>query len=298
MESRKLFLFISSTVLLAALFFNPSRAFDCATNKNHKNHVVRTIVVDHRGHGHYTKIQHAINSVPNGNKQWIGIHVSAGRYIEKVTIGPKKTCIFLYGAGIYSTVVEWGDHGDISTGYTFSTAATNIIVKGITFKNTYNLNITSHKRAPVEQAVAAVKCAISVSAEGYGKRIQFGYITAQRRESASEPGGFVFKYCYFGGSTKAYLGRPWGPYARVLVYSSYLSDNIIPKGWSTWSSGKFIEQKHDSVFSEHNCYGPGSNTGQRVPWEKKLSGHELMKLVNTSYINSDRWLEKLPHDFY
>ena len=60
---------------------------------------------------------------------------------------------------------------------------------------------------------------------------QPGFITAQSRDNANHPGGFVFKDCNVVGNGTAYLGRPWRGFARVLFYNSTLTNVVVPKGW-------------------------------------------------------------------
>jgi pectin methylesterase-like acyl-CoA thioesterase len=43
--------------------------------------VVKTITVDKSGNGNFKTIQEAINSVPNGNLQWIRVQVHQGIYM-------------------------------------------------------------------------------------------------------------------------------------------------------------------------------------------------------------------------
>jgi len=40
----------------------------------------KTIVVDQSGHGDFTTVQSAVNSVPDGNRDWVRIHVKRGTY--------------------------------------------------------------------------------------------------------------------------------------------------------------------------------------------------------------------------
>lgn len=43
--------------------------------------VVRTITVDKSGNGNFTTIQAAINSIPDGNSQWIRVDIHQGVYV-------------------------------------------------------------------------------------------------------------------------------------------------------------------------------------------------------------------------
>lgn len=63
-----------------------------------------------------------------------------------------------------------------------------------------------------------------------------GYMTAQGRQRASDTDGFVFKNCWLTGSAKAYLGRGWSSYARVLYYQTFMEDVVVPQGWLAWEA--------------------------------------------------------------
>lgn len=62
-----------------------------------------------------------------------------------------------------------------------------------------------------------------------------GFIAAQARASPNDGSGFVFKQCNVTGNGKAFLGRAWKAYSRVIYYDSFLSDIIVPQGWDAWT---------------------------------------------------------------
>lgn len=121
---------------------------------------------DHcRGHGDFTTVQSAVNSVPDGNRDWVRIHVKRGTYKfvyiallfpckEKVTVASAKERILLEGEGSKWTTIEWGDHAsllqsnssvffpqDTLSSATFTLSAANFVARGIQFVNTYNLGV-------------------------------------------------------------------------------------------------------------------------------------------------------------
>ncbi|KAL0366739.1 UNVERIFIED_CONTAM: putative pectinesterase 29, partial [Sesamum radiatum] len=63
-----------------------------------------------------------------------------------------------------------------------------------------------------------------------------GYITAQGRSHAQDTNGFVFRNCKIVGNGKAFLGRPWREYARVVFYNTSMSSIVVPQGWDAWFS--------------------------------------------------------------
>lgn len=51
-----------------------------------------------------------------------------------------------------------------------------------------------------------------------------------------------------GGTSYAYLGRPWGPFGRVVFAFTYMDQCIKPAGWNNW--GK-IENERSACFYEY-----------------------------------------------
>jgi len=51
-----------------------------------------------------------------------------------------------------------------------------------------------------------------------------------------------------GGSSYAYLGRPWGPFGRVVFAFTYMDHSIKPAGWNNW--GK-LENEKSACFYEY-----------------------------------------------
>ncbi|KAI4307949.1 hypothetical protein L6164_031073 [Bauhinia variegata] len=78
------------------------------------------------------------------------------------------------------------------------------------------------------------------------------YITAQGREFMTETSGFVFKECKITGNGKAYLGRAYRAFSRVIIANSVLTNVVYPVGWYAW----------DHVGHEANLtYVEEGNTG-------------------------------------
>jgi hypothetical protein len=47
-------------------------------------------------------------------------------------------------------------------------------------------------------------------------------------------------------------------------------------------------------MAEAECTGKGANRTGRVPWSKTLTGDELAKFVDISYVSADGWLSAQP----
>ncbi|XP_052194104.1 probable pectinesterase 29 [Diospyros lotus] len=124
---------------------NPDQAITIRYDAKHKpklKHIFETsLVVDQSGHGNFTAVQAAIDSVKPNNHAWARIQVKAGVYSEKVTIPSEKQFIFLEGESRRRTVIQWGDAGSVAYSSTFTLLADNFVAKNIAFKNTYNLNL-------------------------------------------------------------------------------------------------------------------------------------------------------------
>jgi pectinesterase len=49
---------------------------------------------------------------------------------------------------------------------------------------------------------------------------------------------------------------------------------------------------------EEGNRGPGADKSKRVKWMKHLSGHELDKFLNISYIDEEGWISELPKTLF
>ncbi|KAK3194303.1 hypothetical protein Dsin_025613 [Dipteronia sinensis] len=88
--------------------------------------------------------------------------------------------------------------------------------------------------------------------------------------------------CTFTGTGKAYLGRAYVAYSRVIIFNSTLSDIVISQGWEAWN---YKNQPQNIVYADSGCSGPVADTSKRVFWEKKLSAAEMKQFVDISYID-------------
>jgi len=116
----------------------------------------------------------------------------------------------------------------------------------------------------------------------YGK--QGGFFTA-----ASTPQevayGYVFRNCRFTGSAPAgcfYLGRPWRPYAKVLIMNSYLGPIVNKAGWDNWGNSA---NESTTSFAEYNNHGEGAGITERVSWSKNLTDTEAKELTISTILS-------------
>ncbi|THU69025.1 hypothetical protein C4D60_Mb08t10000 [Musa balbisiana] len=143
-----------------------------------------------------------------------------------------------------------------------------------------------HIRCLIKLLCVTQRCNIST----VQSRQKPGYVTAQGRNSTSDNGGFVFKWCTISGPQATYLGRAWKQYSRVIFYQTCMSDIIVPEGWYIWNA----KDEGLVTFAESGCTGPGSDLSGRVKWEKQLSDDELKKFIDISYIDGEGWLDAQP----
>nr|GMD83467.1 probable pectinesterase 29 [Ipomoea batatas] len=135
------------------------------------------------------------------------------------------------------------------------------------------------------------ECRIVVNAGSIGEGT-IGYITAQGRSRAQDSNAFVFKNSEVVGNGRALLGRAWRSYARTIFYNSSLSNIVVPQGWDSWSNKDY---EHQLTFAEVECYGPGSDTSKRVPWEARLSQEMVKYFTSMDFIDGDQWIRKQPY---
>ncbi|CAI0551729.1 unnamed protein product, partial [Linum tenue] len=260
---------------------------------------------------------------------------------EQVTIPHDKPCIFLEGEGRKSTIITYNDHSQTDKSATFSSYPPNVIGKGITFQNSYNLGMSipkiyspalaarvyGDKSAFYDCGFVGVQDTLWDAAgrhyfsncyvEGavdfiFGRGQSFyetcnctqnaeikvtggGFITAQGRENANDPSGFVFS----GGRVEdgapgvhTLLGRAYRKYSRVIFQSTYLSAAIDPRGWDAWHYAG-----QNFVYVEADCRGPGADKSKRVPWEKNLDPRDpslLRQFSKEVFVDQDGWIANQP----
>ncbi|XP_011023919.1 PREDICTED: putative pectinesterase 52 [Populus euphratica] len=333
-------LFNVIVILFITISSSNSQAIDCKPGRGKK--VRKTVVVDQSGKGHFIKIQDAIDSIPINNDRWIKVRINPGTYIEQVTIPDDKPCIFLEGRDRTLTTITYNAHERTDTSATFTSSPSNIVAKGITFKNSYNLPFKQNINYGIK--IPGVGVAPALSARIYGDKSAFydcaflgvqdtlwdvqgrhhffncyiegavdfifgagqsfyegcsinvtsnGVITAQGREFPNDPSGFVFSGCTISGikGVRAFLGRAYRPYSRVIFQDSYFSKVVDPLGWNAWG---YAGQEENFTYVEVKCKGPGSNKSKRVPWVRKPSTGQHQLFSKPSFIDQDGWLAKLP----
>ncbi|KAF2554442.1 hypothetical protein F2Q68_00016060, partial [Brassica cretica] len=120
-----------------------------------------------------------------------------------------------------------------------------------------------------------------------------GFITAQSRKSCQESTGYVFLRCVITGNGESgymYLGRPWGPFGRVVLAYTYMDACIRNDGWHNWGNA---ENERSACFYEYRCFGPGSCSSGRVTWSRELMDEEAGHFLHHSFVDPDQdrpWL--------
>lgn len=115
----------------------------------------------------------------------------------------------------------------------------------------------------------------------YGKTA--GYFTAASTPQGTAY-GYVFRNCRFTGSAAAgsfYLGRPWRPYAKVLIMNSYIGSIVHKAGWDNWSNPA---NEATTWYAEYNNHGGGASTTERVSWAKTITEAEAKTISITTIL--------------
>lgn len=99
------------------------------------------------------------------------------------------------------------------------------------------------------------------------------YVTAASTNQGKKY-GFVFNECKLTaaeGVGKAYLGRPWRDYARVVYLRCNIGKHIAPAGWVNWDK---TSRDKTAYYAEFESNGEGASTSQRVAWSHQLTKKE------------------------
>ena len=115
-----------------------------------------------------------------------------------------------------------------------------------------------------------------------------GYLTAASTPR-NQAKGYLFEGCKLTAApgVKAYLGRPWRPYAQTVFAGCEMGDHIYPEGWHNWNKK---EAEKSAYYAEFNNSGPGAALSARVKWSKQLSVKEARNHTLESYLaGDDNW---------
>jgi pectinesterase len=115
-----------------------------------------------------------------------------------------------------------------------------------------------------------------------------GFVTAAATPQESKF-GYVFLDCKLTGegAAKAYLGRPWRPYAAVAYLRCEIGPHVRPEGWDNWRNPA---NEKTARYAEYKCTGPGAATVKRVPWSRQLTDEEAGKYTIRNVLGgADGW---------
>jgi len=117
-----------------------------------------------------------------------------------------------------------------------------------------------------------------LTAASTDKGKKFGYVIMNSRITGNAP------------AESYYLGRPWRPYAKVVVMNTYLDNHIKPKGWHNWGD----PEKEKTVFyAEYQNKGPGFQPKNRVSWSYQLSDKEASSYTLVQIFDGWNPLERI-----
>ncbi|XP_022852851.1 probable pectinesterase 29 [Olea europaea var. sylvestris] len=210
--------------------------------------IYRTIFVDPSSKGNFTSIQSAIDSVPSNNNKWICIYIKAGIYREAVKISHDKPFIFLKGEGKWKTYIVWDNYGSIETSATFTSDADNIIVKSITFTNSYN--------RPFENSINPMRTAVAAKISGDKSSFyRCGFLGLQDT-LWDVKGRHYFKLCSIQGAVDFIFGSGQSIYERCTISAIAGALNGFA-GYITAQSRTSPSETNGFVFKDCNIVGNG-----------------------------------------
>ncbi|CAN1219483.1 Putative pectinesterase 52 [Linum perenne] len=159
---------------------------------------------------------------------------------EQVTIPPEKPCIFLEGKERRTTVIEFSAHAQTDSSSTFCSYPPDIVVKGITFKNTHNIGMslpTVYSRFGYAQVVPAVAARI------YGDKSAFydcAFIGVQDT-LWDATGRHYYLNCYIQGAVDFIFGSGQSFYENTQI-------NVTSGGFITAQYRKGRDDHSGFVF--------------------------------------------------
>jgi pectin methylesterase-like acyl-CoA thioesterase len=281
------------------------------TTQSYAPDVTRVVAKD--GSGDYTTVQAAFDDVPlNYPGKWI-IYVKPGTYYEKLILAENKINVVLKGDHPDSTILTYDDNASTSGGtsesYSIAVEADDFTAMDITFQNTnqvtqavalhvdgdrqsyYRCKLLGYqdtyytygtgriymKHCYIEGSVDFIfgrstvvfdSCEINenrndgkLTAASTEPESKFGYVFLDCRITADEIG-------YNGTPVSSFvLGRPWQKAPRTVFIRCEEPAELSAAGWETWNV-------LPAIYAEYQCFGPGSDTTNRISIGRQLTDEE------------------------
>ncbi|KAJ3709233.1 hypothetical protein LUZ61_012938 [Rhynchospora tenuis] len=195
----------------------------------------------------YKSIQAAIDAVPEGNSQWVVVHVRAGTYREQVVVPKNKQYIYLRGNGKGRTAIVYdGCSDNNSESATFTVEANNFVAFGITFKNNAERGLPN---LPRNQSVAA-KVA--------GDKVAFYHcgFYSPHNTLFDHKGRHFYESCYIQGNIDFIFGRGQSLFQSCEIFVLPDGRNDI-LGSIAAHNRKSADDSSGFVFVNGKVYGVG-----------------------------------------
>ena len=283
------------------------------TTQSYAPDVTRVVAKD--GSGDYTTVQAAFDAVPlNYPGKWI-IYVKPGIYYEKLTLADNKINVVLRGDHPDSTILTYDDNASTSGGtsesYSITIEADDFTARDITFRNTnqvtqaialrvngdrqsyyrckllgyqdtyytYGIGRIYMKHCYIEGSVDFIfgRSTVVFDSCEINENRNDGKLTAANTEPESRF-GYVFLDCritadkigYNGAPVSSFvLGRPWQKAPRTVFIRCEEPAALSGAGWETWNVVP-------AIYAEYQCFGPGSDTTNRISIGRQLSDEEAL----------------------
>jgi pectinesterase len=128
------------------------------------------------------------------------------------------------------------------------------------------------------------------------KNLSDSYVTAAST-AKGKAFGYVFRNCKLiaaEGVKKAYLGRPWREYAKVVFMNCELGNHIASAGWENWAG---TNSDQTAYYGEYRNSGAGAMTTQRVTWSHQLTDEEAAKYTLDNILSPSPSAEPKPQEW-